>query len=66
MFVLLTPLMFSPLHCLRRQRARERQQKLLAEFASRQKSFMETAMDVGKHSNYSLGAFKVSQSIEFK
>uniref|UniRef100_A0A673M6J4 E3 ubiquitin-protein ligase n=1 Tax=Sinocyclocheilus rhinocerous TaxID=307959 RepID=A0A673M6J4_9TELE len=30
----------------RRQRARERQQKLLAEFASRQKSFMETAMDV--------------------
>lgn len=32
----------------RRQRARERQQKLLAEFASRQKSFMETAMDVGK------------------
>uniref|UniRef100_A0A8B9LV10 E3 ubiquitin-protein ligase n=1 Tax=Astyanax mexicanus TaxID=7994 RepID=A0A8B9LV10_ASTMX len=31
----------------RRQRARERQQKLLAEFASRQKSFMETAMDVG-------------------
>lgn len=33
---------------LRRQKARERQQKLLAEFASRQKSFMETAMDVGK------------------
>lgn len=32
----------------RRQKARERQQKLLAEFASRQKSFMETAMDVGK------------------
>ncbi|MBN3291380.1 UBR3 ligase, partial [Polypterus senegalus] len=30
----------------RRQKARERQQKLLAEFASRQKSFMETAMDV--------------------
>ncbi|XP_030198525.1 E3 ubiquitin-protein ligase ubr3 isoform X2 [Gadus morhua] len=30
----------------RRTRARERQQKLLAEFASRQKSFMETAMDV--------------------
>uniref|UniRef100_A0A8C7ZRM4 E3 ubiquitin-protein ligase n=1 Tax=Oryzias sinensis TaxID=183150 RepID=A0A8C7ZRM4_9TELE len=30
----------------RRQRARERQKKLLAEFASRQKSFMETAMDV--------------------
>ncbi|TNN36676.1 E3 ubiquitin-protein ligase UBR3 [Liparis tanakae] len=30
----------------RRLRARERQQKLLAEFASRQKSFMETAMDV--------------------
>uniref|UniRef100_A0ACB8G0X0 E3 ubiquitin-protein ligase ubr3 n=1 Tax=Sphaerodactylus townsendi TaxID=933632 RepID=A0ACB8G0X0_9SAUR len=29
-----------------RQKARERQQKLLAEFASRQKSFMETAMDV--------------------
>lgn len=38
------PLPFS----FRRQRARERQQKLLAEFASRQKSFMETAMDVGK------------------
>ncbi|XP_016020870.1 E3 ubiquitin-protein ligase UBR3 isoform X9 [Rousettus aegyptiacus] len=32
----------------RRQKARERQQKLLAEFASRQKSFMETAMDVEK------------------
>lgn len=32
----------------RRQKARERQQKLLAEFASRQKSFMETAMDVGE------------------
>uniref|UniRef100_A0A4W3I964 E3 ubiquitin-protein ligase n=1 Tax=Callorhinchus milii TaxID=7868 RepID=A0A4W3I964_CALMI len=30
----------------RRQKARERQQKLLAEFASRQKSFMETAMDI--------------------
>ncbi|GCC36078.1 hypothetical protein chiPu_0014569 [Chiloscyllium punctatum] len=30
----------------RRQKARERQQKLLAEFASRQKSFMETAMDL--------------------
>ncbi|XP_075927773.1 E3 ubiquitin-protein ligase UBR3 isoform X3 [Petromyzon marinus] len=30
----------------RRRRARERQQKLLAEFASRQKSFMETAMDI--------------------
>ncbi|KAJ8255418.1 hypothetical protein GJAV_G00204660 [Gymnothorax javanicus] len=30
----------------RRQKARERQKKLLAEFASRQKSFMETAMDV--------------------
>ncbi|XP_075465223.1 E3 ubiquitin-protein ligase UBR3 isoform X3 [Ascaphus truei] len=30
----------------RRQKARERQQKLLAEFASKQKSFMETAMDV--------------------
>lgn len=42
----------------RRQRARERQQKLLAEFASRQKSFMETAMDVGKKVGgfYSLGA----------
>ncbi|KAJ8351977.1 hypothetical protein SKAU_G00234530 [Synaphobranchus kaupii] len=30
----------------RRQKARERQQKLLAEFASKQKSFMETTMDV--------------------
>ncbi|KAG7466885.1 hypothetical protein MATL_G00147050 [Megalops atlanticus] len=30
----------------RRQKARERQQKLLAEFASRQKSFMESAVDV--------------------
>lgn len=38
----------SPALSFRRQRARERQQKLLAEFASRQKSFMETAMDVGK------------------
>ncbi|MBN3272584.1 UBR3 ligase, partial [Polyodon spathula] len=38
----------------RRQKARERQQKLLAEFASRQKSFMETAMDVGKSRNISL------------
>lgn len=50
---------------LRRQRARERQQKLLAEFASRQKSFMETAMDVGKKpasfffpSSFSLCHFK--------
>uniref|UniRef100_UPI003590070B E3 ubiquitin-protein ligase UBR3 isoform X3 n=1 Tax=Myxine glutinosa TaxID=7769 RepID=UPI003590070B len=30
----------------RRRRARERQKKLLAEFASRQKSFMETAMEI--------------------
>ncbi|XP_069472278.1 E3 ubiquitin-protein ligase UBR3 isoform X2 [Ambystoma mexicanum] len=30
----------------RRLKARERQQKLLAEFATRQKSFMETAMDL--------------------
>ncbi|GAB1286409.1 E3 ubiquitin-protein ligase UBR3 [Apodemus speciosus] len=35
----------------RRQKARERQQKLLAEFASRQKSFMETAMDVDSPEN---------------
>ncbi|KAM4626256.1 E3 ubiquitin-protein ligase UBR3 [Discoglossus pictus] len=35
----------------RRQKARERQQKLLAEFASRQKSFMETAMDVESPEN---------------
>uniref|UniRef100_H0V537 E3 ubiquitin-protein ligase n=1 Tax=Cavia porcellus TaxID=10141 RepID=H0V537_CAVPO len=35
----------------RRQKARERQQKLLAEFASRQKSFMETAMDVDSSEN---------------
>lgn len=42
------PSLFPLLLSLRRQKARERQQKLLAEFASRQKSFMETAMDVGK------------------
>ncbi|KAG8432417.1 hypothetical protein GDO86_016896 [Hymenochirus boettgeri] len=35
----------------RRQKARERQQKLLAEFASRQKSFMETAMDIESPEN---------------
>uniref|UniRef100_A0A8B9LT97 E3 ubiquitin-protein ligase n=1 Tax=Astyanax mexicanus TaxID=7994 RepID=A0A8B9LT97_ASTMX len=47
----------------RRQRARERQQKLLAEFASRQKSFMETAMDVGNvlSSNTSL-CFSLGQN----
>ncbi|XP_048579140.1 E3 ubiquitin-protein ligase ubr3 isoform X3 [Nematostella vectensis] len=33
---------------LRRQRARERQQKLLAEFASKQKSFLEKTLNVGQ------------------
>lgn len=31
----------------RRRRAKERQQKLMAEFASRQKLFMEKAMETG-------------------
>ncbi|XP_033965531.1 E3 ubiquitin-protein ligase ubr3 isoform X2 [Pseudochaenichthys georgianus] len=49
----------------RRQRARERQQKLLAEFASRQKSFMETAMDVESpetEAAMDLGASEVMES----
>uniref|UniRef100_A0A673WKZ8 E3 ubiquitin-protein ligase n=1 Tax=Salmo trutta TaxID=8032 RepID=A0A673WKZ8_SALTR len=49
----------------RRQRARERQQKLLAEFASRQKSFMETAMDVESpdtEAAMDLGASEVKES----
>uniref|UniRef100_A0A8D3BKT2 E3 ubiquitin-protein ligase n=1 Tax=Scophthalmus maximus TaxID=52904 RepID=A0A8D3BKT2_SCOMX len=49
----------------RRQRARERQQKLLAEFASRQKSFMETAMDVeppDTEAAMDLGASEVMES----
>ncbi|XP_068602543.1 E3 ubiquitin-protein ligase ubr3 [Brachionichthys hirsutus] len=49
----------------RRQRARERQQKLLAEFASRQKSFMETAMDVESpdaDASMDLGASEVMES----
>uniref|UniRef100_A0A674B6J2 E3 ubiquitin-protein ligase n=1 Tax=Salmo trutta TaxID=8032 RepID=A0A674B6J2_SALTR len=49
----------------RRQRARERQQKLLAEFASRQKSFMETAMDVESpdaDAAMDLGASEVMES----
>uniref|UniRef100_A0A8C5DFB6 E3 ubiquitin-protein ligase n=1 Tax=Gouania willdenowi TaxID=441366 RepID=A0A8C5DFB6_GOUWI len=49
----------------RRQRARERQQKLLAEFASRQKSFMETAMDVESpetESSMDFGASEVMES----
>uniref|UniRef100_A0A3P8TVA0 E3 ubiquitin-protein ligase n=1 Tax=Amphiprion percula TaxID=161767 RepID=A0A3P8TVA0_AMPPE len=49
----------------RRQRARERQQKLLAEFASRQKSFMETAMDVESpdtEAAMDLGASEVVES----
>uniref|UniRef100_A0A672J6D9 E3 ubiquitin-protein ligase n=1 Tax=Salarias fasciatus TaxID=181472 RepID=A0A672J6D9_SALFA len=49
----------------RRQRARERQQKLLAEFASRQKSFMETAMDVESPETdaaMDLGASEVMES----
>lgn len=32
----------------RRRRAKERQQKLMEEFASRQKQFMERAMETGK------------------
>lgn len=59
----LTPHHLPLLYCLRRQRARERQQKLLAEFASRQKSFMETAMDVGKHNNYSSVATRITHFI---
>jgi E3 ubiquitin-protein ligase UBR3 len=31
----------------RRRRAKERQQKLMAEFASKQKQFMEKAMETG-------------------
>uniref|UniRef100_A0A6Q2YGG5 E3 ubiquitin-protein ligase n=1 Tax=Esox lucius TaxID=8010 RepID=A0A6Q2YGG5_ESOLU len=49
----------------RRLRARERQQKLLAEFASRQKSFMETAMDVESpdaEAAMDLGASEVIES----
>lgn len=49
----------------RRLRARERQQKLLAEFASRQKSFMETAMDVESpdtEAAMDLGASEVMES----
>ncbi|XP_061091060.1 E3 ubiquitin-protein ligase ubr3 isoform X3 [Conger conger] len=49
----------------RRQKARERQQKLLAEFASRQKSFMETAMDVESPDtdiSMDLGASELSES----
>ncbi|CAB1328486.1 unnamed protein product [Coregonus sp. 'balchen'] len=49
----------------RRQRARERQQKLLAEFASKQKSFMETAMDVESpdaEAAMDLGASEVMES----
>ncbi|TDH06926.1 hypothetical protein EPR50_G00118280 [Perca flavescens] len=49
----------------RRQRARERQQKLLAEFASRQKSFMAMAMDVESpdtEAAMDLGASEVMES----
>lgn len=35
----------------RRRRAKERQQKLMAEFASRQKAFMEQSMKQGKLEN---------------
>ncbi|XP_061579524.1 E3 ubiquitin-protein ligase ubr3 isoform X2 [Cololabis saira] len=48
----------------RRQRARERQQKLLAEFASRQKSFMETAMDVESPENDAAMDLGSSETVE--
>ncbi|KAM6935004.1 E3 ubiquitin-protein ligase ubr3 isoform 2-T2 [Xenentodon cancila] len=48
----------------RRQRARERQQKLLAEFASRQKSFMETAMDVESPDNDAAMDLGSSETVE--
>lgn len=35
----------------RRRRAKDRQQKLMEEFASKQKQFMEKAMETGKISN---------------
>lgn len=35
----------------RRRRAKDRQQKLMEEFASKQKQFMEKAMETGKKSN---------------